>query len=110
MKMLRLFPGVLLVFLLVALGHAAEEKAPPGINAHYAWCGAAKTTAGKLQRYEGFWRERHPASEDEYDDPAHAAYVRRTAYRLAELYALTGQPAKCREKILWLEKNDDALR
>jgi hypothetical protein len=109
MKTLRLIPGALF-FLLMAFGHAAEEIAPQGINAHYAWCGEAKTAAAKLKRYEAFWQERHPQNEDEYDDQPHITFVRRAAYRLAELYALTGQAAKCREKIRWLEKNDDSLR
>lgn len=87
---------------------AETEEAPAAINAHYSWCGEGKNVAVKLKRYEGFWKDRLPA-EGEYDDQPHITYVRKCAYRLAELYAQTGEKAKCQKMLKWLEKTDDSL-
>lgn len=88
--------------------HAAEEP-PAAINAHYAWCGEGKTTREKLRRYEGFWKDRLPASPDEYDDSPHVTFVRKCAYRLAALYTQTGQAEKSLAKLKWLESSDEML-
>lgn len=94
--------------LVAVVAVAAETETPPdAINAHYGWCGEAKTAAAKLKRYEQFWKQRRPAKSDEYDDQPHVTYVRRCAYRLASLYAETGQKAKCQEMLRWLEKYDE---
>lgn len=88
---------------------AEREETPAAINAHYSWCARPETTAGKIKRYAEFWKERLPAKSDEYDDHPHFTYVRRCAYRLASLYAQTGQKEKCLAMLSWLEKNDDAF-
>ncbi len=103
----------LIAFLALALfllpSSAAEpEEHPAAINAHFSWCGEGKTAAVKLKRYEGFWEERFP-KDGEYDDQPHITYVRKCAYRLAELYAQTGQKEKCVKKLKWVEKTDDSL-
>lgn len=101
----------LLVLLSLTLLHpsafTADDKPTPPINAHFSWCGEPKTTAGKLQRYEQFWKERLPDSPDEYDDHPHVTYVRKCAYRLVALYAQMGHTAKCLKTLKWLETNDE---
>lgn len=88
--------------------HAADEP-PAAINAHYAWCGEGRTNREKLQRYEGFWKDRLPANPDEYDDHPHITFVRRCAYRLVTLYAQSGQTEKCLKTLKWLELNDETF-
>jgi hypothetical protein len=87
----------------------AGETAPAAINAHYSWCDEPKGTAAKLKRFEGFWKERCPADPDGYDDHPHVTYVRRCAYRLAALYARTGQTEKSVKMLQWLEKTDEGF-
>jgi hypothetical protein len=107
MRLLLIF----LSFVAFALSSpAVEPEAPPAaINAHYSWCGQAKTAEAKLKRYEGFWSQRLPAKSDDYDDHPHVTYVRRCAYRLAALYAQVGQSKKSLAMLKWLESNDEML-
>jgi hypothetical protein len=76
---------------------------------HYHWCANAKTTANRLARYEGFWKEHYPTEEFGYEDAPHIYYIRRAAYRLAALYAQTGQVKKCQAMLKWLELHDETL-
>lgn len=99
---------LILMFSLFAVASFAEE-APQAINAHFEWCGEPKKMAEKLKRYEGFWKDRHPEEEDGYEDSPHVTYVRLCGYRLAALYAQTGQKEKCLKMLQWLEKNDDSF-
>ena len=90
----------------------AEYK-PPGafysMQAHFAWCGEAKTTAERLKRYEKFWELQAPEQSDGYDDSLHVRTVRRCAYRLANLYAELQRTKDCQKILKWLEKEDDSL-
>jgi hypothetical protein len=85
------------------------EKPPAAINLHFKWCGLPMAASDQLRRYEGFWAQRHPKDE-EYEDGVQIRYVRQCAYRLAALYAGTGNTKKCQEMIKWLEKTDDSLK
>ncbi len=73
------------------------------MEAHFAWCGEAKTAAERLRRYEKFWEMQHP----ENDDARHVRIVRQCGYRLAQLYAETGRRKECVRMLKWLEKEDD---
>ena len=102
------------ILLLVRSGFAAQsaEYKPPkasvySMEAHFAWCGEARTPAERLQRYEKFWELQHPKEEDGYDDDRHIRMVRHCAYRLAQLYAETGRSKDCVRMLKWLEKEDD---
>ena len=86
-----------------------SEKPPQNITEHYKWCGTAKTPAGIIARYEGFWSINHPG-EVGYEDAIHARFVHLCAYRLAELYADTGNSKKCREMLKWLESEDSSIK
>ena len=93
----------------LAAGFSREaETAPAAINAHFSWCGEARSVEDKLKRYEEFWKDRLP-NDDGYDDQPQVTYVRKCAYRLASLYALTGRTQKCRKMLTWLEERDDAF-
>ena len=89
---------------------SAEYK-PEGdmyiMEAHFRWCGEAKTPAERLKRYQGFWEMQHPKTDDGYDDARHVRMVRHCAYRLAELYAELGKTKACVQMLKWLEKEDD---
>ncbi len=107
---MKLFTIFFSLLLLLGTGFCAEaDTAPPAINAHFSWCDEPKTIAAKLKRFEEFWKERHPENDDAYDDSPHVTYVRRCAYRLAALYAQTGQKEKCLNMLKWLQKTDDSL-
>ena len=89
---------------------SAEYKPSDGLyvmEAHFQWCGEAKSAAERLKRYEKFWEMQHPTGEDGYDDDRHIRMVRRCAYRLAQLYAETGRGQDCVRMLKWLEKEDD---
>jgi hypothetical protein len=75
---------------------------------NYEWCGAPKTAAERLPRFEAFWVRYHPMGE-EYGDAIHHTFVRLAAYRLALLYAETGNHTKCAEFLKWLETFDQAI-
>ena len=77
---------------------------------HLDWCGEAKTVPARLKRYEKFWELQSPKEEGDYDDGLHIRLVRRCAYRLAELYALSGRTKDCLKMLKWLEKEDDGLK
>ena len=100
--------GISALFLLACVG-ADADKAPENIMQHYEWCASATDAAALLARYEGFWKRHHPASE-EYEDAISVRFVRLCAYRLAELYADSGNAKKCREKLKWLESQDNAIK
>ena len=87
---------------------ADTTTAPENIFKHYEWCGLAKDTATLISRYEGFWSHYHPKNE-EYQDAIDVRFVRLCAYRLAALYADSNNPKKCREMLVWLEAQDQAL-
>lgn len=97
---------------LKAVTESAEYK-PEGdiysIEAHFRWCGEAKTPAGRLKRYQKFWEMQHPETEDGYDDERHVRMVRHCAYRLAQLYAELGKTNDCVRMLKWLEKEDDGF-
>jgi hypothetical protein len=95
---------------LVVPGFGAElEKPPQKIMEHYKWCGTATTPAEALGRYEGFWSRYRP-SDVGYEDAIHVRFVHLCAYRLAELYADTGNAKKCRNILEWLEKEDNFIK
>ena len=79
------------------------------MEAHFRWCGEAKTPAERLKRYQGFWEMQHPEAEDGYDDTRHVRMVRHCAYRLAQLYAEAGKTEACVRMLKWLEKEDDVF-
>ena len=89
----------------------SEEYKPEGdmyvMEAHFHWCGEAKTPAERLKRYQKFWEMQHPEAEDGYDDSRHVRMVRHCAYRLAQLYAELGKTNDCVGMLKWLEKEDD---
>ena len=93
-----------------AVKESAEYK-PEGdvyvMEAHFRWCGEAKTPAERLTRYQSFWEMQHPETEDGYDDDRHIRMVRHCAYRLAQLYAELGKTDDCVRMLKWLEKEDD---
>ena len=95
---------------LKAVTESAEYK-PEGdmyiMEAHFRWCGEAKTPAERLKRYQKFWEMQHPETEDGYDDSRHVRMVRHCAYRLAQLYAELGKTKDCVGMLKWLEKEDD---
>lgn len=97
---------------LKAVTESAEYK-PEGdmyiMEAHFRWCGEAKTPAGRLKRYQNFWEMQHPETEDGYDDDRHGRMVRHCAYRLAQLYAELGKTNDCVRMLKWLEKEDDGF-
>jgi hypothetical protein len=111
--------GVLFSFLAVASTHVLKavtesaEYKPEGdiyiMEAHFRWCGEAKTPAERLKRYQGFWEMQHPETEDGYDDARHIRMVRHCAYRLAQLYAELGKTNDCVRMLKWLEKEDDGF-
>ena len=88
---------------------AGQPDAPPAnIIKHYEWCLLPKYRPDTIARMEGFWAKHHPPDE-QYADAAQLRYVRRSAYRLADLYAAEGQKDKCREMLRWLEAHDNTL-
>jgi hypothetical protein len=87
---------------------AETEKPPENIIKHYEWCALPTDIAMRMRRYESFWSRHHPKDE-QYDDMIHGTFVRHCAYRLAELYADSNNPKKCREFLAWLEAHDQAL-
>ena len=93
-----------------AVTESADYK-PEGdvyiMEAHFRWCGEAKTPAERLKRYRNFWEMQHPETEDGYDDSRHVRMVRHCAYRLAQLYAELGKTNDCIRMLKWLEKEDD---
>jgi hypothetical protein len=97
---------------LKAVTESAEYK-PEGdmyiMEAHFHWCGEAKTPAERLKRYQKFWEMQHPETEDGYDDGRHVRMVRHCAYRLAQLYAELGKTKDCVGMLKWLEKEDDGF-
>ena len=97
---------------LSAVTESAEYK-PEGdvyvMEAHFRWCGEAKTPAERLKRYQGFWEMQHPEAEDGYDDSRHVRMVRHCAYRLAQLYAELGKTEACVRMLKWLEEEDDGF-
>jgi hypothetical protein len=86
------------------------EKPPPNIIEHYHWCSKPKSHAAALARFEGFWSLYAPTGEHEYEDAIHVRFVHLCAYRLAELYAETGDVKKCRYILEWLEKEDNFIK
>jgi len=115
----RAITAVLFSFLAVASVNALKpmtesaEYKPEGdtyvMEAHFRWCGEAKTPAEQLKRYQGFWEMQHPEAEDGYDDSRHIRMVRHCAYRLAQLYAEAGKSEACVRMLKWLEKEDDSF-
>ena len=115
----RVIIPVLFSFLAVASTNALKavtesaEYKPEGnvyvMEAHFRWCGEAKTPAERLKRYQGFWEMQHPEAEDGYDDSRHVRMVRHCAYRLAQLYAEAGKTEACVRMLKWLEKEDDVF-
>lgn len=115
----RAITPVLFSFLAVASTNALKpmtesaEYKPDGdvyvMEAHFRWCGEAKTPAERLKRYQGFWEMQHPEAEDGYDDSRHVRMVRHCAYRLAQLYAEVGKTEACVRMLKWLEKEDDGF-
>jgi hypothetical protein len=101
-----LVPVALSALLVNAVLGTGAEKPPQNIIEHYKWCSEAKSRAEVLLRFEGFWSRYAPAGEHEYEDAIHVRFVHLCAYRLAELYADTGNAKKCREILAWLEKED----
>src|SRR3954452_928591 len=86
------------------------EKPPRNIIEHYQWCSAPKSRAKALTRFEGFWSLYAPNDQHEYEDAIHVRFVHLCAYRLAELYAETGDAKKCRKILEWLEKEDNFIK
>ena len=112
---LRMRVFVIISFLASALildavaTNSAEYKPKADVyimEAHFTWCGEAKTAAERLRRYESFWEIQHPNEEDGYDDDRHVRMVRRCAYRMAQLYAELGRSKDCVRVLKWLEKED----
>ena len=107
--------GVITLFAIlaasIAAGAESGEYKPPGdfysMQAHFAWCGEAKTVQARIKRYEQFWALQSPEEPDGYDDSLHIRVVRRCAYRLAEHYAEAGRKKDCLKMLKWLEKEDD---
>ena len=98
--------------MLKAVTESAEYKPEGDIyitEAHFRWCGEAKTPTERLKRYQGFWEMQHPETEDGYDDDRHVRIVRHCAYRLARLYAELGKTDACVRMLNWLEKEDDGF-
>jgi hypothetical protein len=89
---------------------ADSDKPPQNIIEHYKWCSIPKSRAEVLARFEGFWSRYAPSGEREYEDAIHVRFVHLCAYRLAELYADTGNAKKCREILQWLEKKDSFIK
>jgi hypothetical protein len=94
------------VFVVSPTFGADTEKPSQKIIEHYKWCSASKSQSETLARFEGFWSRYAPRGEREYEDAIHVRFVHLCAYRLAELYADTGNSKKCREMLTWLEKED----
>ena len=86
------------------------EKPPQNIIEHYQWCRAPKSRAEALARFEGFWSRYAPSGQHGYEDAIHVRFVHLCAYRLAELYADTGNAKKCRNILEWLEKEDNFIK
>jgi hypothetical protein len=108
-----------LLLLLITFAHSlcakdSSDYKPTGgiytMEAHFRWCGEAKTAKERLKRYEKFWALQAPEQSDGYDDSLHVRTVRRCAYRLAELYAQLGRTKDCLKMLKWLEKEDDSLK
>lgn len=94
---------------LLARSDAADPQAPPqNINEHLQWCVATSDAAARLERHEGFWSQY--AKTGEYEDGVHIRTVRRCAYRIADLYAQSGNHKRCSEMLAWLERNDELLK
>ena len=99
----------ILAFALIRYVATADVSFPTdNIIKNYEWCGAAKTAAERLPRFEAFWTRYHPKDE-EYGDMIEGTFVRLAAYRLALLYAQTGNQSKCAEFLKWLEDHDQAI-
>jgi hypothetical protein len=88
---------------------AACDTPPHNITDHLQWCATAADDAARLARYEGFWKRFDPNNHG-YEDGVHITQVRLCAYRLAALYAQTGNTKRCREMLQWLEAGDERLR
>ena len=106
--------GFTLVVCWSAMAADTSEYKPPGdfytMQAHFTWCGEAKTPAARVRRYEKFWELQAPEESDGYDDMPHVRTVRQCAYKLAQLYAELRRTKECLKMLKWLEKEDDTLK
>lgn len=101
-------PSLALLFPAVS-GAAPEPEAPPqNIFERLQWCAKAPDAAARLARFEGFWSRYYTPGD--YEDAVHIRNVRLCAYRLAGLYAETGNARRCREMLEWLESDDEAFQ
>ncbi len=80
------------------------------MEAHFRWCGEAKTPADQVRRYEKFWELQAPETSDGYDDSLHIRTVRRCAYRLAQFYTELDRKKDSLKMLKWLEAGDESLK
>lgn len=106
---------ILLVFSLAVQSHAGDSKLTgqdsplrtlPSMDQRMIWCAEPKSPTERLGRYKAFWEVYH---EEDGDDNVQGRAVRRCAYMLAQLYLETGNTAKCRWFLNWLEEHDSGF-
>lgn len=106
---------ILLLIGIVVQGRAGDSKLTgkdsplrvlPSMAQRMDWCVEPKSATERIARYEAFWALYH---EEDGDDDVQGRAERECAYRLVELYLDTGNKAKCRWFLKWLEEHDSGF-